>query len=288
MSELHWPALSKARAHDPAARLPFFIGDARVGSVARCHLDALAGCAALAIDTQRVCLVEPAASRDAAWSALNRRLRDEGRISGWRDESFSVFAADGIEVLAVIERAAARFWGTLTWGAHATGYVADASGKPSHLWIARRALSKSTDPGRLDNLIGGGVPHGQARFDALLREGWEEAGLDAGIVSQATPGSAIELLREIPEGLQHELVQAWDLALPAGLQPVNQDGEVAAFLCLPVDEGLALAASGEMTVDAELVTLDFALRHGLVDKPARWQPALDALRPRPPGRVAIL
>ncbi len=49
--------------------------------------------------------------------------------------------------------------------------------------------------------------------------------------------------------------------------PHNQDGEVAGFRCLPLDEALALAAGDQMTVDAALVTLDFALRHALL--PAR-------------------
>ena len=33
---------------------------------------------------------------------------------------------------------------------------------------------------------------------------------------------------------------------------------------MPVAEAIALAAAGEMTVDAALVTLDFALRHRLL------------------------
>ena len=74
---------------------------------------------------------------------------------------------------ATIERAAARFWGTLTLGAHCNGYVADAHGRPTHLWVARRSLSKPTDPGMLDNLIGGGVPLGQSPLEALQREAFE-------------------------------------------------------------------------------------------------------------------
>jgi hypothetical protein len=47
------------------------------------------------------------------------------------------------------------------------------------------------------------------------------------------------------------------------LTPINQDGEVAELRLLPVDEALMLAAGDTMTVDAALVTLDFALRHQL-------------------------
>jgi len=68
----------------------------------------------------------------------------------------------------------------------------------------------------------------------------------------------------VAEGLQHEWLYAYDLALPDGLAPRNQDGEVAGFRCLPLDQALALAAGTQMTVDAALVTLDFALRHALL------------------------
>jgi hypothetical protein len=64
----------------------------------------------------------------------------------------------------------------------------------------------------------------------------------------------------MPEGYQQEWLYAFDIELPAGRTPVNQDGEVAAFRCLPVAEAAAIAAGETMTVDAALVTLDFLLR----------------------------
>jgi 8-oxo-dGTP pyrophosphatase MutT (NUDIX family) len=160
--------------------------------------------------------------------------------------------------------AAARFWGTLTFGAHATGYVANAQGRPTHVWIAQRALNKSTDPGLHDNMIGGGVPHGQAPLHTLLREAWEEAGLTPAQMQATQPGRVIRTQREVPEGWMWEDLHSYDVRLPAGLRPQNQDGEVQGFACLPVPQALALAAGPSMTVDASLVTLDFALRHGLL------------------------
>ncbi|MEF7615322.1 DUF4743 domain-containing protein [Aquincola sp. MAHUQ-54] len=253
--------------------MPFLLGRTAVGSVGVAHLGVLALLAA-ASTRPALCRVEATgvglsqAAQATAWlSEVNDRLRARGLIPGWRDERYAVVdpaAAAGAPALAVIERAAARFWGTLTAGAHANGYVADASGRPTHLWIARRALSKATDPGKLDNLVGGGVPLGQSPFETLVREGWEEAGLAAARFAAAQPGRVLRLHRDVPEGLQAERLHVFDLALPAGVQPVNQDGEVAEFHCLPVDEALARARAGEMTVDAALVTLDFALRRRLL------------------------
>jgi 8-oxo-dGTP pyrophosphatase MutT (NUDIX family) len=276
-----WAAIAAARDHDPATRLPFLIDGALVGSVAHEHLGALAAHPqALALQPGAVHLVAPEAERDAALARINAALRDAGLVVAWRDELYAVVERQGAPAFARIERAASRFWGTLTFGAHCNGYVADAGGRPTHLWIARRSLAKPTDPGLLDNLVGGGVPAHQTPLETLVREGWEEAGLTPAQMQAAQPGRVIHLRRNIPEGLQQEWLYVFDLALPAGLQPVNQDGEVAELRLTPVAEALGHAAEGEMTVDAALATLDFALRHHLLppaehaELAARFEPLL--------------
>jgi len=272
-----WAAIGDATRHDAAARVPFRIDGQAVGSVARSNLPALAAHPSLVWATEAgVDLLVPAHERDDAFEHLNRWLREAGLIVAWRDEPYPVVALPGLAVLARFERAASRFWGTLTFGAHATGYVADGEGRPTALWIAQRSLTKPTDPGMFDNLIGGGVPDGQTPLQTLVREGWEEAGLLQPQLRAAVPGRVIRLLRDIPEGLQHEWLHAYDLRLPEGVAPANQDGEVAGFRLLPVAEALALAASGAMTVDAALVTLDFALRRGLLAAPAHAELAAAA------------
>jgi len=234
--------------------------------VARAHLPALARWRdALADDGHALRLRVPAGERSAFLAEANARLRDEGLVVAWRDETYPLHALDDDgALLATLERAAARFWGTLTFGAHCNGYVADAAGRPTHLWIARRSYQKPTDPGLLDNLVGGGVPHGQTPAEAVRREGWEEAGLRPAQMVGLQPGRRLRVARDLPEGFQREEVSAYDLALPPDLTPCNQDGEVHSLHCWPVAEALARAAAGEMTVDASLVTLDFALRRGLL------------------------
>ncbi len=266
---MNWPALAAARAHDPAKRVPFVLAGRRVGSVAREHLPALrAWPQVLAVTGEGVALIASDAER--ALEAINLDLRSQGLIRAWRDEPFGIFCLRTSERLACMERAASRFWGTLTFGAHANGYLVGPDGRPTHLWIAQRSFTKPTDPGFYDNLVGGGVPDGQTPHEALLREGWEEAGLVPEVMQQATPTRALRLHRDIPEGLQLEDLHAFDLALAPGQLPQNQDGEVAGFRCLPVAEALALAMGATMTVDAALVTLDFGVRSGLLIPPAGW------------------
>lgn len=265
MSLGSWSAIAAAARRDAGARVPFVIDGIAVGSVARTNLIALRRWpAALRLDDGGVTLTVPAGERDAALAEIHAELRREGLILAWRDESYLVVDPASQRPLARIERAASRFWGTLTFGAHCTGYVADGNRRPQGLWIAQRSFTKHTDPGMFDNLVGGGVPAGESPFETLLREGWEEAGQAPDVMRRARPGRVIRLHRDIPEGLQHEWLYSFDLALTADEQPANQDGEVHAFRCLPVDEALALAAGESMTVDAALVTLDFALRHRLV------------------------
>ena len=277
-----WPALRAAR-HTTVPRRPAILhgprGAVAVGSVAEAHLPALAAWPqwidvaphAVALhfggDVDRI---------DAHWATVNHALRAHGLIVAWRDEPYGVWDEQEASH-ATIERAASRFWGTLTLGAHCNGYAADAQGRPTHLWVAKRSLSKPTDPGMLDNLIGGGVPLGQSPWEALQREAFEEAGLAPEEIAQAMPGRIVALHCDIPEGLQREHLHVYDLRLPEGRTPQNQDGEVAWHQCWPVADALAAAAEGRFTTDAALATLDFAVRHGVVAKDDLLAVALGAL-----------
>jgi 8-oxo-dGTP pyrophosphatase MutT (NUDIX family) len=244
------------------ARVALFIDEHPAGSVAVEHVDALSAWPRwLRLQADRVTL--SATDRDAALAEINAALRVQGLVKAWRDEFYAITDLATGARLARTERAASRFWGTLTLGAHANGFVADAAGRPTHLWIARRSPHKPTDPGLLDNLIGGGVADGQTPLEALVREGFEEAGLSPALMAAARHTGVIRLDRPIPEGHQLEDLHCFDLPLPAGLVPRNQDGEVAGFECLPVAQALQVAASDEMTVDAARVTFHFAARHGL-------------------------
>ena len=257
-----WPALAAAQRRG-VRRVPFLIDGEAVGSVAEAHLDALRVWPQwLTIDGRGVRLMAP--NNTGALASVNAALRAQGLIVAWRDETYAIVRALGGVPLALIERASARFWGTLTFGAHANGYVADAAGRPTHLWIARRAAHKATDPGKLDNLVGGGVPQGQTPFETLVREGFEEAGLPAALMQGAVPGQVLALACDIAEGFMHEHLHSFDLRLAPDVVPVNQDGEVAELHCLPVADAIALAAGDAMTLDASLVTLGFALRHRLL------------------------
>ncbi len=266
------PALAAAR-RAVRPRRPVWLDGERVGSVADVHLPLLvAHPADFAATEAGVEIRIPPAERESRLAALHRQWHADGVIIGWRDEAYALSPLDGPgagQPRVAIERAASRFWGSLTFGAHANGFVRGADGQPAALWIAQRSANKPTDPGLFDNLVGGGVPMHQPPHEALVREAWEEAGLPPELARHATPGRVLRLERDIEEGFQREWLYAFDLELPVGWTPRNQDGEVQGFTLLPVHEALALARGDTMTVDAALVTLDFADRHGLL--PPAWQ-----------------
>ncbi|MBU68940.1 MAG: NTP pyrophosphohydrolase [Cupriavidus sp.] len=197
-------------------------------------------------------------ARNAALAALARQLADAGHVRGWRSELFAVTPALDAAPFAVIERAAARFFGLLTFASHMNGIV---DGQRA-LWISRRSEIKAVDPGMWDNLVAGGMPAGSDPLETLVRECDEESGIPPALAAQAQAHGVIDVLREIPEGVQWERVYAYDLILPAGFVPHNRDGEVAEHRHIDPASLLAIMADLAMTVDATLVTLDALRRRG--------------------------
>ncbi|MBB2487429.1 DUF4743 domain-containing protein [Mitsuaria sp. WAJ17] len=176
-----------------------------------------------------------AAARTAWLADLAQRLREAGWVRGWRGERYRCQLpgpggigqpADG-PVFFELERAAYRFFGLSSQAVHINGV--DAAGA---LWCGRRALHKATDPGRLDNLAAGGLPAGEALFECARRELWEEAGVPATLCGSLRLMGCLRTARVEPEGWHDEWLHVFELALPAGFTPRNQDGEVSTFECL--------------------------------------------------------
>jgi 8-oxo-dGTP pyrophosphatase MutT (NUDIX family) len=177
-------------------------------------------------------------------AAAVEQLAKDGFIPGWRNERYRI--AD----LFDIERAAARPFGLTTQAVHLNGIVGE------RMWLARRSATKPIDPGMLDNLVGGGVTAGLTQLQVLVKEAWEEAGISAELAQKATPGGTISVLREVPEGVQSEMIAIYDLELPKDFQPQNQDGEVSEFRLL----AFAALEPEALTYEAGLVAQHYFKR----------------------------
>lgn len=203
-----------------------------------------------------------------SWLAAGDRLqnmaaawRDTGELSGWRNEQFTV--RHNGEALFDLERAAFRPLGFYSHAVHINGLCRSEEGW--RFWIAKRSPYKAVDPGKLDNMVGGGIAAGESVAEAVCREGWEEAGLAEAWLGSLVCRARLMSLRPVSRGLHRECLHVFHAVLPEDVAPENQDGEVAAFERMDV---LALAekmCAGDMMNDALLATLAAFSDYGLLD-----------------------
>ena len=180
-------------------------------------------------------------------------LRERRLAGAWRNELLAVRNEKG-EVLGVIERAAVRPLGIPTHAVHLVGL--DAQGRH---WMQKRALDKATDPGLWDTLVGGMVPASDTVPVALERETWEEAGLRLPQLPDVRYGGQVVTRRPAADVLHGYVVEVLDwyhCRVPDGMEPVNQDGEVAEFRRMGADEVARRLQGGEFTLDAAAILVD--------------------------------
>jgi len=265
------PCIQAARRFDVSAHLPFWIGAEQVGWIRQTDAALLARWPdVFDIDGARVAMTakyDNLTARSAALGAVIGALAAEGRIPGWRNETYAIRNTFDAAPLAYIERAASRFFGTMTWAVHLNGIVEYRDRAPQ-LWIARRSDTKATDPGMLDNVVAGGIGWGFGIEETIVKECWEEAGIAAELARRAHAGRTVHVLQSLPEGTQAEQIFIYDLALPEDFVPHNQDGEVGEHRLARIDEAARWIEEGAMTVDASLATLDCLLRRQWIDAEA--------------------
>jgi 8-oxo-dGTP pyrophosphatase MutT (NUDIX family) len=180
-------------------------------------------------------------ARIAVW------LRAQGLASAWRNELLNVNDASGAPV-AVIERAAVRPLAITTHAVHLVGWA-----EQGGVWVQQRAFDKATDPGQWDTLMGGLVSADEDIAATLARETWEEAGLRIAELRELAPCGSLTVRRPLSNGYMIEHIHVHAAVIPAGLTPLNQDGEVAAFERLSVDDLHERLRSGAFTLEAALI-----------------------------------
>ncbi len=202
-------------------------------------------------------------SRSRAVGDAVLRLREEGWFPGWRNEDFAVAPSFHALPLMQIERGAARAFGIRCYCVQLNGIVVQDDAR--HTWIARRSLTKPVGPGKLDQIVGGGVPVGVGLRDNLIKECAEEASIPAALARQARPVGAVSYLRQDGDICDDEVLFNYDLILPPDFTPTNADGEVAGFELWPLARVKAvLSGSDDFLFDAALSLIDFLVRHGVV------------------------
>jgi len=106
-------------------------------------------------------------------------------LKGWRDEVYPVF--DGNHEIAFnIERSGIALFGFRAYGCHINGYVEDPETHKLKMWIAQRSFTKQTFPGKLDNIVAGGVSFPYNPTETAIKECLEEASMPSEISKQVT------------------------------------------------------------------------------------------------------
>ena len=198
-------------------------------------------------------------------------------LKKWRDELYPVYGPNR-ELLFSIERSASPLFGIVTYGCHMTAYTwipvenAQDDLKDLKIWVPRRAASKQTYGGMLDNTVAGGISTGEPPFESLVREAQEEASLPEDLVRNAVKAVGTVTyfhIRDHRAGgetrlLQPECQYVYDLELPDEVVPKPSDDEVAGFELMSVEEVQEALRNGEFKPNCALVLLDFFVRHGIL------------------------
>lgn len=177
----------------------------------------------------------------------------------WRNEQLGVYDADGL-LLGSVERGAVRPLGIATRAVHLVGRTPGGD-----IWVQQRALTKANDPGQWDTLMGGMISAQDNLQTALARETQEEAGLDVAALQGVRHRGCVRITRPAdddvpgqppaPLGLGYvvEAIDWFEATLPDGMEPVNQDGEVAQFECLTPAQLADRLQQDAFTLEAALI-----------------------------------
>jgi 8-oxo-dGTP pyrophosphatase MutT (NUDIX family) len=197
---------------------------------------------------------EALAGAARAWSAA-------GLVPPLMDEPYPVTDGGRDAALCTVDRAVAPLLGIRSFGQHLNGFVRRADG--IHMWLGRRARDRLLFPGRLDNMVAGGLPYHLPLAENLVKECREEADVPEELARQAVPVGMISYNRVTERGYRPDILYCYDLELPADFEPRNTDGEVAEFLLLPLAEVARIVHdTDDFKLNCNLVVVDFLVRHG--------------------------
>jgi len=194
---------------------------------------------------------------------VNELVRD-GTLLARHGEYFPVKPRWAEPVLFELDRGALPFFGIRGYGVHLNAFCR-IDGE-LHLWIGKRAADKRVEPNKLDNMVAGGIGAGHGIVETLIKEAGEEAALAPELAAKALPVGALTYRMGFGPGLRDDVLFLFDLELPPDFTPHANDGEIAEFMRLPARAVLdRVRRTTDFKFNVNLVLIDFALRHGLID-----------------------
>lgn len=192
-------------------------------------------------------------------------------LEGWRNEKYAIYNPTGT-VYFLMERAVTALFGVVTYGVHIVGFVPGKTAGELKIWVPRRALTKPTWPGYLDNTVAGGVGYPASLWETAVKECGEEAGLEPSYVEpRLTSTGVVSYLYRATSDLndelsviQPEVEYIMDLEMDEETIPAPADGEVESFELHSVAKVLELLKEGKFKPNTALITVDFLIRRGII------------------------
>ncbi|KAK6464019.1 thiamine pyrophosphokinase [Scheffersomyces coipomensis] len=188
---------------------------------------------------------------------------------GWRNELYTVYNPSHTPYMH-LERAFSVLTGCITYGAHICGYISPKNSSDGSLkmWVPRRSATKSTFPGLLDNTVAGGLGYPYGIWETVVKECYEEAGLEASFVESHAKSAGVlsYIYFTEDERVQPEVEFIYDIEFEneSDVKPTPIDGEAEDFQLLNVEELLARIKNNEFKPNSGLVIIDFLIRHGYI------------------------
>ena len=253
-------------SYDPARAMPLWAGEHRIGWLRRDNAEVLAkhrDVFAVGDDSAKLLATGDAECVSLTVDGVVDALVAERRVPKWRNETFDVAPRWGAPPILRLDRGAVPFFGVRAYGVHLNGYRRD--GDRYSLWIGKRASNKQVAPGKLDNMVAGGIGNGYGAAATLAKEAEEEAAITGELIARAAPVGALTYRMETNLGIRDDVMFVYDLEVPANFQPRNDDGEIAGFELMPLSDILErIRTTMDFKFNVNLVILDFAVRHGLL------------------------
>jgi 8-oxo-dGTP pyrophosphatase MutT (NUDIX family) len=197
-----------------------------------------------------------------ALGRISEELARRRLIPALTGELYSIVTRDdpGMEV-GRIDRSAAIAFGIAFRGVHLNAYVPTAKGTIG-MWLARRSKTSHSFPGKLDNLVAGGLSAGMTPSTVLQKEASEEAGIEAELILMAKQVCRMNYLLDTDVGFVDGTMEVFELELPATFKPKNQDSSVEGFLLCDLRLLEHLILKDALKPNCALVAFDFLLRRG--------------------------
>ena len=177
------------------------------------------------------------------------------------DENLDVLDRWGGEVLWIMRRGLHHLLGTRTWGVHINGYTI--TNDKTYIWTAKRARTKKNFPGKMDDLVAGGIPSDHTPGQTVIKEAKEEADIPPHMAAQAKPVGVLAYKKQYGPNCEWNFPFIFDLLLPDDFIPKPNDGEVESFQLLPIEKVAEIVdTSFDYKDNCNLVIIDFLIRHG--------------------------